>query len=110
MSLESRINQLMKKALEQEQPVDEAGELDFSRMSDEELAKLVGRDITKEIASMSDVSSSDEPIYIMWLPVECVSLEEWMSRVANPAQPCEWVAISRKGVEQIYYGTTPPLN
>ena len=57
----------------------------------------------------ANFSPSDEPIFIMWLPVECVSLEEWMSRVADPAQPCEWVAISRNGVEQTYHGTTPSL-
>ena len=50
MSLQSRINQLMKKALEKEQPV---GEFDFSRMSDAELARIAGKDITKQIASMS---------------------------------------------------------
>ena len=54
MSVKFRIDQLMKKALEREQPIHDAGELDFSRMSDEELAKLAGRDMIKDFASMSD--------------------------------------------------------
>jgi hypothetical protein len=44
---------------------------------------------------------NDELIYLVWLPKECETTEEWLNHTANPDQSCEWYAISARGAEQV---------
>ena len=50
----------------------------------------------------------DGPIYVVWLPKECDTIEEWLEIAANPDSPNEWHAVSSRGVERIYYGSSLP--
>ena len=50
----------------------------------------------------------DKPIYVVWLPEQCDTIEEWVEHYKNPDLPCQWIAVSARGVEATYFGSDFP--
>lgn len=61
----------------------------------------------KKLEKLS-VVGSNEPIYVVWLPEQSETIEEWVERYNNPDLPCKWIAVSARGIEATYLGSNFP--